>query len=304
MISLEKITKQFGERTVIDTLSLVIKQNQIVGFLGPNGAGKTTTLRMIAGVLPQTSGTITIDGDLLAQNPGIKKKIGYLPENNPLYDELTVEEWLLFWAQIKHIPKEKQKDVIKKVVKQIHIEDVFYRPISELSKGYRQRVGLAQAILSEPEILILDEPTEGLDPNQRRDMHQLIDYLSKHHTIIISSHVLSEIEKLANRLIIIHQGKVVADSPANKLKVKSEKSKKETVIIETEMKGKSILSTFRKLKDVVSVEQDDADHFRIHAKKDIRDTLVKLATKEKWSLLSLSKKEQGLEEIFRKLTNE
>ena len=170
MIALTKLSKRFDRQFVVNDLNLKIKQGEIVGLLGPNGAGKTTTLRMIAGVLPPSKGTVVIDDKNIEADGIVKKRIGFLPENNPLYDELTVEEYLSFWSDMKEIPQGERQEAIDFVVDRCGISEVYYRPISELSKGYRQRVGLSQAILTKPDILILDEPTEGLDPNQRQDI--------------------------------------------------------------------------------------------------------------------------------------
>ncbi len=301
MINLVGVSKRFDRNFVVSNVSLMIKKGEVVGFLGPNGAGKTTTLRMLAGVLPPSKGTIEIDQlTMEGQGRELKNRIGYLPENNPLYDEMTVEEALQFWSSVKHIPTVS----IAAVVAKTGIREVYYRPIGQLSKGYRQRVGLAQALLGDPEILILDEPTEGLDPNQRHDIQTLVKTLGRNHTVIISSHVLGEIAQMCTRIVIIHKGAIVADSPPQKLKVKSQKSKIETVIIEAEITGVGVLAGLKKNKDITNITESRNNYFVITATSDIREVILKLANKEKWHLLTLLKKEQGLEEVFRELTHE
>ena len=212
MIEVRGLKKRFGQVKALDGLSFKIGRGEIVGLLGPNAAGKTTTLNILAGVLPPSGGQVLIDGQDLEENPlGLKQKIGFLPENNPLYEEMLVEEYLRFWAEVKGLDKAGQKQALDFVIKNCDLKSVLGRPISELSKGFRQRIGLSQAILIKPEILLLDEPTEGLDPNQRREISGLIKALGKNRTVIISSHVLSELEKIVDRMIIINKGKLVAE---------------------------------------------------------------------------------------------
>jgi len=286
---------------VVKDVTLTIKQGEIVGLLGPNGAGKTTTLRMIAGVLPATKGLVIIDGqEMRKHDKTLKEMIGFLPEENPLYEEMTVEEYLRFWADIKGIAN--QKKALDFVVKHTGTSEVYFRPIAELSKGFRQRVGLSQAILSKPQILILDEPTEGLDPNQRQEIQKLMKSLGKKRTVIIASHVLSEVSKLCNRIIIIHKGKIVADDTAENLR----KAKSKKQIIEAEIKGKRVISTLKSIKGISKVSEKKHDYFVLEAsgKKDLRQEIFKTAVKNRWTLLTLFKKEMELEDIFAKLTKE
>ena len=286
---------------MVKDVNLTIRQGEIVGLLGPNGAGKTTTLRMIAGVLPATKGSVVIDEqEMKKHGKDLKKMIGFLPEENPLYEEMTVEEYLRFWADIKGIPD--QKKALDFVVKHAGISEVYYRRIAELSKGFRQRVGLSQAILSKPQILILDEPTEGLDPNQRQEIQKLIKSLGKKRTVIIASHVLSEVSKLCNRIIIIHKGKIVADDTAENLR----KAKSKKQIIEAEIKGKRVISTLKSIKGVSKVSKRKNDYFVLETsgKEDLRQEIFKTAVKKRWTLLTLLKKEMELEDIFAKLTKD
>lgn len=302
MISLKNLGKKFNGKFVVENVNLKIGKGEIVGLIGPNGAGKTTTLRMIAGVLPQSFGEIFIKGENIKSDCGrIKKSIGYLPENNPLHEELTVEEHLQFWADIKGVKKEKRQEIIKSLIKDCGIGEVFYRPISELSKGFRQRVGLSQAIMTAPDILIFDEPTEGLDPNQRRSIAQLIRQLGKKRTVIISSHVLAEVSKICTRLIIIHNGKIVADdTPENLKRIKSK-----TCTLEVEIKGSKILSFLKSLEGVLDVVEKRKGYFVLEVEKDhdLRGKISKLAVSKKWTLLTLMQKEKAIEDVFSQLTS-
>lgn len=301
MITVSNLSKKFDRQFVVDNISLKISEGEIVGLLGPNGAGKTTTLRMITGVLPPTKGAIEIDGQKIAQNPEIKKRIGYLPENNPLYDDLTVEEFLKFWSRIKGIEKNDLQQAIDFVIESCGIAEVYYRPIGELSKGYRQRVGLSQAILTKPDILILDEPTEGLDPNQRQDIAKLIISLGKKRTVVISSHVLSEIARFCTRMIIINKGIVVADDTPEKLK--NMKSSKQ--IVEVEVKGKNVISKLKSIEGVTKVTESKNNYFIVEVSKkhDVREDIFRTAVAEKWILLTLMEKERSLEDVFSQLTS-
>lgn len=303
MITLTNLSKRFDKSFVVKNLNLKISKGEIVGLLGPNGAGKTTTLRMLAGVLPPTKGSIRIDGQDITQEADIiKKRIGFLPENNPLYNNLTVEEYLLFWADIKGIRKNAFRETIDFVVESCGIGEVYYRPIAELSKGYRQRVGLSQAILTKPDILIFDEPTEGLDPNQRQDIARLIRTLGKKRTVVISSHVLAELSRICNRMIVIHQGAIVADETPENLKRLGSSNQ----VVEIEVKGNNVLSRLKTIDGVIRVTQLKKDYFIIEAeeKRDIRKQLFETAVVNKWTLLTLVQKERAIEDVFAQLTNQ
>lgn len=302
MIEVKNITKKFNSLTAVNDISLTIKKGEIVGLLGPNGAGKTTTLRMIAGIFPPSKGSVFIDDQDLSKNNKIKKNIGYLPEDNPLYEEMTVEEFLKFWAEIKGISKDELQEALKFVIKRTNIKSVYYRPIAELSKGYRQRVGLSQAILTKPDILILDEPTEGLDPNQRKEIKSLIKELGKNRTVIIASHVLSEISQIAQRMIIINKGKIVKDDTVERLK----QAKSGIDLIEVEIKGKAVMSKLGSLKGILKVEKLSSNKYLLEAenKKDIRSDIFNLAKENNWTVLGMVKKEQELEDVFSKLTKD
>lgn len=301
MIHFANVSKSFAGTRVVSALNLTIKPGEIIGLLGPNGAGKTTTIRMLAGVLPPSSGTITIDQKTyLDYELELKHRIGYLPENNPLYDDLTVEEHLHFWASLKGLALDSVTEAIDFAVQNTGIKEVYYRLISELSKGYRQRVGLAQAILGKPDILLLDEPTEGLDPNQRRDIQALLSKLKKNRTVIVSSHVLGEISQLATRLLIIHKGAIVGDDTLAHLLA----GKGGSQTIELEVTGTNIKKTLLALSGVISVESPSPRHYLVtsRSKKDLRPELFKLAVSKKWVLTNLQEKTRQLEDVFSELT--
>jgi ABC-2 type transport system ATP-binding protein len=301
MINLKSISKRFGTTEAVKHISLSIQPGEIVGLLGPNGAGKTTTLRMLAGTLPPTTGSILIDQKPFSDDEyGLKSRIGYLPENNPLYEDVTVEEHLQFWARMKAIPEEKRREAIDFAVEKTGIAAVYYRFISELSKGYRQRVGLAQAILNQPDILILDEPTEGLDPNQRRSIESLLAELKESRTVIVSSHVLSEVAELANRIIIIHKGEVVGDDTPGNL-TKNREGIQELII---EVEGRGVAKGLKSLTKVTKVTKEDSNTYRLicESATDLRPAVFRLAVKEGWTLLATRIVERRLEDVFLELT--
>jgi len=217
VIEAKDLVKRYGPHTAVDHATFKIERGEIVGFLGPNGAGKTTTMNMLTGYLSSTEGTVTVDGMNILEHPlEVKKRIGYLPENPPLYPEMTVREYLQFAGEIKKVPKQELAKRIDEVMHTVGITDVAGRLVKNLSKGYKQRVGLAQAMIGKPDILILDEPTAGLDPKQILEIRQLIKDLGKTHTVILSSHILPEVSAVCKRVLIINQGKIVADdTPEN-----------------------------------------------------------------------------------------
>ncbi|MEI8284619.1 MAG: ATP-binding cassette domain-containing protein, partial [bacterium] len=217
MVKVEKLTKKFGTNTAVDSINFEVQKGEIVGFLGPNGAGKSTTMKMLAGFLPPTSGTAEIAGcDVFTDSLRAREHIGYMPENVPLYTDMRVSEFLRYRASLKGVPGRRLRDRISDVLELCGLEDVEKKIISRLSKGYRQRVGLADAMVHEPDLLILDEPTIGLDPNQIRLVRDLIRNLRRHHTILISTHILPEVEMLCSRVIIINKGRIEAlDTPQN-----------------------------------------------------------------------------------------
>lgn len=307
MIKLERVTKKFGKVVAVDNLSFEIEKGKIVGLLGPNGAGKTTLMRLITGFFLPDQGEIFIKGIKVTENPYlVQKMIGYLPENNPLYEEFLVFELLSFFAKIKQIGKEREKKEIKKVVFATGIKDILGKKIAHLSKGYRQRVGLALALLGNPEILILDEPTEGLDPNQRKEIRNLIKSFAKEKTVILSSHILAEIELICQQVIIINKGKLVIRAKVQELASLFSKEKIFLATIEGE-KVPEVLKSSEKIKRVKVLEKKN-NKYKLEIfgedEKEIPVILSSLISKNNWILWHFSKREKGLEEVFSLLTKE
>lgn len=304
MISLHQVTKKFGQNTAVDNLSITIGSGEVVGLLGPNGAGKTTTMRLMTGYLAPDAGKIFINNiDITADSLSARRIIGYLPENNPLYEDMLVADYLNFSASLKGINGNRQA-VINAAVKETGIKDVYYRPIGELSKGYRQRVGLAQAILHKPDILILDEPTEGLDPNQRVEIRELIKELGQKRTVIVSTHVLQEVQQTCDRVIIINKGRLLLDSSIKELLKKTLDIK----IINIELTGKGVVKALKSLPGVLKVEKGSAAGQRqiyiisCESKTELRPTIFNLAKDNGWVLWELHQQETKLEEVFHTLT--
>lgn len=310
MIKVENLTKSFDDVRAVDGLSFEVEKGDIVGLLGPNGAGKTTTMRLISGYLFPDKGSISIAGFLVSAHTReateLRRYIGYLPENNPLYKDMLVSELLNFSAELKKIPKNKRRPALDFVVHAVKIGDVFYRPIGELSKGYRQRVGMALALLHQPDILIMDEPTEGLDPNQRTEIRALIRELAKNRTIIISTHVMQEASAMCNRIIIINKGKLVADGTTEEL---SRAARHEKILI-LEVEGSGVEFSLRTLAgvdhiDITSIEQNKFRAKVITAETiELRPSISKLARENHWTIWQLIEEKHTLEDIFHKLTSE
>ncbi|OGS27425.1 MAG: hypothetical protein A2297_05830 [Elusimicrobia bacterium RIFOXYB2_FULL_48_7] len=309
MIQLENLTKYYGETHAVDSVSFEIPLGQIVGFLGPNGAGKTTTMRMLTGYLTPTSGTAKVLGlDIIENSLEVRKKIGYLPEMNPVYDDMTIPEYLEFVAEIRNIEKEKVTARIKEVVALCGLKDVIQKNIGELSRGYKQRVGFAAAIFHNPEVLILDEPTSGLDPNQARDVRELIKELKKEKTVILSTHILSEVQAICDRVLIINKGRIVADGTTKELASMVQGKELVHLEIKTTEDEKSVEE---KLKSIPGCEtavskgaRDGKLGFEIGAAVDPREEIFNLAVKNKWTLVEMHKQSVTLEEIFRQLTSQ
>lgn len=310
MIQVENLVKNYGNHKALKGINLQVKKGSIVGLLGANGAGKSTTMNILTGYLSYNEGTVKIGGyDILKDPLKAKKQIGYLPEMPPLYMDMTVDEYLKFAAEIKGLKKEARKQAVDEAVKATKIEDVRGRLIKNLSKGYKQRVGLAQAILGNPPLLILDEPTVGLDPNQIIEIREWIKSLSQNHTIVLSSHILSEVNAICDYVIIIDQGRVVAqDTPENlaqhfsdqsvlKLQIKGEKSQIEEVLEETDL-----------INDFKMRESREEGIYDITANasttKDIRDDLFFIFASKKLPVVKMEHESLSLEEVFLKLTNE
>ena len=307
MIEISHLTKKYGTHVAVDDLNLTIEPGRIYGFLGPNGAGKSTTMNMITGYLGATEGTIKINGfDILAQPEDAKKCIGYLPELPPLYMDMTVEEYLLFAAELKKIPKEKRKLYVEDAMATTKITDMRGRLIKNLSKGYRQRVGLAQAVLGFPEIIILDEPSVGLDPKQIIEIRELIRKLAKKHTVILSSHILAEVREVCDYIMIISKGKLVAsDTPENLERYLGESG---LIEIETRTEASKVKEVLKNVPGIekVSVKTDasgiTSGQIREKRGQDIREELFTTFAEKKMPLLKLNAVQVSLEDVFMELT--
>jgi len=308
MIEVKNLSKKFGSTKVLDDINFSVEKGEILGFLGPNGAGKSTTMKIITSFWAGSDGTVHIDGKNVAnQSLLTREKIGYLPENVPLYDEMRVFEYLKFIAEVRGIGKDEQKKAITKASEACGLSKVLRKPIDELSKGYKQRVGLAQAIIHEPDILILDEPTTGLDPNQIAEIRDLIKKIGKEKTVIFSTHILSEVSATCDRVIIINEGKIVGEGKPEELMNKS--SHKELVYIKIKADKEAALKRLKELENVENVEVKDKEAsniygYSIEPKKgvDIREYLSIAVTQQGWPILELRRKKTSLEDVFRELT--
>lgn len=307
MIEVKNLVKKFGRVKAVDDISFSIGKGEIIGLLGPNGAGKTTTMRILTGFLSSDSGLAKIDGVDIEKNPvKAQTKIGYLPENNPLYKNMQVAEFLDLAAQLHQISPDKKKEALDFVVKAVGIEKVYYNPIGELSKGYKQRVGIAAALIHRPEIIILDEPTEGLDPNQRAEIRQLIKDLSKEHTIIMSTHVMQEASAVCNRMLIINKGKIIADGTPEQLSKLSQKE----CILALEIEGEKVKEELQSLSNIKKIEIKNLQEKRFEVEIvpedniQIEPIISQKICENKWTVWKLEKQESNLEEIFQTLTKE
>ncbi len=308
MIEIKNLTKKFATNTVLDNISFTVNKGEVLGFLGPNGAGKTTTMKIITSFWPATSGEVKVDGLGVSQNSlAIRKRIGYLPETVPLYDDMRVYEYLKFIAQIRGLAKSEIKTRIKEVAQLCGLSKVIRQPIEELSKGYRQRVGLAQAIMHQPDILILDEPTTGLDPNQIVEIRDLIKKIGQEKTVIFSTHILSEVSATCDRVIIINNGKIVGQgSPAE---LASKAGVRDLIYVKIKGIKEQVLKKLREMENVVKAEikdQESEDIFGYEIEPssgvDLREHLSMTVMNNGWSILEFSKKSASLEEVFRELT--
>ncbi len=307
MITVENLTKRFATKTAIESVSFQVEKGEILGFLGPNGAGKTTTMRIVTGFMPASDGTVRVDGFDVFENPlDVRRRIGYLPENPPLYLEMTVAGYLRFVAKIKGVPKEKIDLEVKRVMERVNVTDVQERIIQKLSKGYKQRVGLAQALIGDPPVMILDEPTIGLDPKQIHEVRELIKDLAGNHTVVLSTHILPEVEQTCNRVVIIDRGKIVAvDTPQN---LRFQLQGAERVFMEIQGPVPEITSKLKSMPGVIDVQavgsNDGRHRFQIEGelKKDIRSDLARTVVQSGWGLFELQSVSMSLEDIFLKLT--
>jgi ABC-2 type transport system ATP-binding protein len=306
-IFVEDLTKTYGKQTAIDNISFTVNKGEIIGFIGPNGAGKSTTMKIITSYMAPDSGQVMINGEKVnGQTKNLKKNIGYLPENNPLYEDMAVVDYLKFCADIQGVDKKEVPQRIKSMIRLCGLNPEKHKRINELSKGYRQRVGLAQAMIHDPEILILDEPTTGLDPNQIIEIRNLIKDLGKEKTIILSSHILPEVEAICDRILIISQGKIVADNTFEAMK--KEANQKEIIVIQLEWnKNTDPQKELLALSSIDEVKTMDIRNgfFEITSKpgQSSKKNIFDLCVKRKWYLLEMSNIKSSLEDVFREVTH-
>ena len=309
MIEVQHLTKRYGRVTAVDDVSFRVERGEILGFLGPNGAGKTTTMRILTGYIPATEGKAIVAGfDVFDQPIEAKRRTGYLPETPPLYPDMSVAEYLNFVASIKGVPANEKRQRIQQVMVKTRIDDVANRLCSKLSKGYRQRVGLAQSIIHNPDVLILDEPTAGLDPKQIIETRQLIKELAGDHTIILSTHILPEVSQTCQRVVIINKGRVVAVDTPDNLTARLRGS--ETMYIQVDANGLDASGALRRVPGVSRVVESDrrepAVGYEVESERghDVRRELARIVVSSGWGLLELRPMRMSLEDIFLSLTTD
>lgn len=310
MIEVRNLVKKYGNHVAVNHLNFTVEKGKIYGFLGPNGAGKSTTMNMITGYIASTEGEVLIDGHNILEEPEVaKKKIGYLPEIPPLYQDMTVQEYLNFAAELKMLPKEKRKANIEEVMSTTKTIEVKNRLIKNLSKGYKQRVGLAQTLLGYPEIIILDEPTVGLDPKQIIEIRDLIKSLGQKHTVILSSHILSEVSAVCDHVLIIDKGKLVAsDTPENLGKLMSGANSLELTVKGQESEIRKALDMVENIEDVIyhdSLIKNACDFtIKLSGNQDMRENIFFALAEVKCPILKMQSSNMSLEEVFLKLTDD
>lgn len=307
MIEVKNVTKKYGKFVAVDDISFTINEGEIVGLLGPNGAGKSTTMNMITGFIEQTEGEIIVDGyDMLRKAKKAKKEIGYMPEGVPLYTDLTVREFVTYMAEIKQIDKKTRKEEVQKIIEQTGLKEVEKKLVRNLSRGYKQRVSMAGALVGNPKILILDEPTVGLDPKQITEIRSLIKELGKTHTVILSSHILSEVSQICNKVIIINKGKIVAvDTPEN---LENKVTNNNSVYVTVEDSENKIQRIQERVKDIKKIElvhknEDGTKQYVIetNGEADLRKTIFAELAKENITVFEMKKADATLEDAFMKL---
>ena len=312
-ITVRNLTKFYGQEKAINDISFDVKTGEILGFLGPNGAGKTTTMKIITCYMPPTSGTVDVDGYSIKDHSlDVRRKIGYLPELNPLYLDMNVVEYLEYAAQLHGLDATRTRQQLAQMIEVCGLKSVRHKDIGEMSKGYRQRVGLAQAMIHDPDVLILDEPTSGLDPNQIVEIRNLIKQLGRAKTVILSTHILSEVQATCDRVIIVNEGSIVADGTPTELQQKFHSSESVNIILKASV-ANAMTDIFPKIKALPGVESvqygtadGDVHAFSVFSARgvDIREELFKQAVEEHWVLLEMSRKATSLEEVFHKLTQD
>ncbi len=296
-VIVDQLTKVYGEQTAVNSISFTVNSGEIVGFLGPNGAGKSTTMKMLTCFIPQTAGKASVCGfDTEKNSIDVRRNIGYLPEHNPLYPEMYVKEYLEFAARLNGM-----KNADKRIEEMIGITGLTLerrKKIGQLSKGYRQRVGLAQAMLHNPKVLIMDEPTSGLDPNQLAEVRNLIKNIGKEKTVILSTHIMQEVQAICSRVIIINKGKIVADDSVDGIQAQQ----KGTTIIQVEFKENVDQKLIKNIPGVRSVKGDNKLVITYYGEGDIREQLFRFAVEHKYTLLNMHIEKQNLEDVFQELT--
>ena len=307
MIELKNVTKKYGKVVAVDNVSFKIEDGEIIGLLGPNGAGKSTTMNMITGFIEQTEGEVIVDGyDMLKKPKKARKEIGYMPEGVPLYTDLTVKEFVSYMAEIKKVDRKTRKEKVQKIIEQTGLKEVEKKLIRNLSRGYKQRVSMAGSLVGEPKILILDEPTVGLDPKQITDIRNLIKELGKTHTIILSSHILSEVSQICHKVIIINKGKIVAIDTPEKLEAKVSNSNNVYVTVEDpQNKTEKVTKNIKEIKKVELVKKNDdgTKQYVLEAdgNTDIRKIIFAEFAKENITIFEMKKADNTLEDAFMKL---
>ena len=307
MIEVKNVTKKYGKVVAVDNISFTIQDGEIIGLLGPNGAGKKTTMNMIKGYIEPTEGTIIVDNYDMSKKPKkAKKEIGYMPEGVPLYTDMTVKEFITYMAEIKKINKKERKEKVEKIIEETGLKEVENKITKNLSRGYKQRVSLAGALVGEPKILILDEPTVGLDPKQITEIRKLIKDLGKKHTVILSSHILSEVSQICQKVIIINKGKIVAiDTPEN---LENKVSNKNSLYVTVEDTGNKIEKVTKKIAEITKIElvkenEDKTKEYIIESNldTDLRKILFQEFAKENITIFEMKKADTTLEDAFMKL---
>lgn len=307
MIEVKNITKKYGSFTAVDNISFKIEEGEIIGLLGPNGAGKSTTMNMITGYIEPTEGEIVINGYDISKRPRkAKSQIGYMPEGVPLYSDLTVKEFVTYMAELKKVDRKTRKEKVEKIIEQTGLKDVEKKLTRNLSRGYKQRVSMAGALVGEPKILILDEPTVGLDPKQITEIRALIKELGKTHTVILSSHILSEVSQICNKVIIINKGKIVAvDTPENLEKKVANNNTTYVTVEDTENKMETIKETIPEIKEIklIKENEDGTKQYALESDKDVdlRKIVFNEFAKENITIFEMKKADTTLEDAFMKL---
>jgi len=301
MIRIENLTKIYGSQRAVDNISFEAESGKIVGFLGPNGAGKSTTMKIATGYLAATSGRVEVAGyDIATQTKDAQRNIGYLPEHNPLYLDMYVREYLAFMGKIHKIAPHLHKR-IEEVIEMCGLGREAHKKVGMLSKGYRQRVGLAQALIHNPPVLILDEPTTGLDPNQIVEIRNLIKQVSNEKTIILSTHIMQEVQAICDKVVIIHLGKIVADTSVEEITTFTAQERIVRVEFEQKVDEKALLSQIPTIKTIKNTKENIWE-IRCQAEKDIRADIFRVAAQNNWTILEIKQEEKNLENVFRELT--